>query len=119
MLWCGTQITGSPVPEHPRRARARRRPGGGGAPRRAADRRPRDGGGGGVRLSISLGEFGATAIVARDDLPTIPLAIFRLLGRPGALNLGQGLALATILMLVTAVVVTAIERLRVARVSSF
>ncbi len=70
-------------------------------------------------FSISLGEFGATAIVARGDLPTIPLAIFRLLGRPGALNLGQGLALATILMLVTAVVVTAIERLRVARVSSF
>lgn len=70
-------------------------------------------------FSISLGEFGATAIVARGDLPTIPLAIFRLLGRPGALNLGQALALATILMLVTAVVVTAIERLRVARVSSF
>ena len=70
-------------------------------------------------FSISLGEFGATAIVARGDLPTIPLAIFRLLGRPGALNLGQGLALATILMLTTALVVTAIERLRVARVSSF
>lgn len=70
-------------------------------------------------FSISLGEFGATAIVARGDLPTIPLAIFRLLGRPGALNIGQALALATILMLVTAVVVTAIERLRVARVSSF
>lgn len=70
-------------------------------------------------FSISLGEFGATAIVARGDLPTIPLVIFRLLGRPGALNLGQALALATILMLVTAVAVTAIERLRVARVSSF
>ena len=70
-------------------------------------------------FSISLGEFGATAIVARGDLPTMPLAIFRLLGRPGALNLGQAMALATILMLVTAVVVTAIERLRVARVSSF
>lgn len=70
-------------------------------------------------FSISLGEFGATAIVARGDLPTIPLAIFRLLGRPGALNIGQALALATILMFVTAVVVTAIERLRVARVSSF
>lgn len=70
-------------------------------------------------FSISLGEFGATAIIARGDLPTIPTAIFSLLGRPGAINFGQGLSLATILMLITAVAVTAIERLRVARVSSF
>ena len=70
-------------------------------------------------FSISLGEFGATAIIARGDLPTIPLAIFRLVSRPGALNLGQGLALSTILMLMTGVVITLIERLRIARVSSF
>ena len=44
---------------------------------------------------ISLGEFGATAFLARVDRPTMPLAIFRLLGQPGeASHWGQATAIA-------------------------
>ena len=69
--------------------------------------------------AISLGEFGASALIARPELPTITTAIFRSLSRPGASNYGQGMALATILMLTTALSVAAIERLRVAAARDF
>jgi thiamine transport system permease protein len=59
-----------------------------------------------------LGEFGATAIVTRPQFQTIPTVIYRLLGRPGALNYGQALALSTVLMLMTLAATMAIERYR-------
>jgi thiamine transport system permease protein len=62
-------------------------------------------------FTVSLGEFGATALIARPELPTVPVAIYRYLGRPGALNYGQALALSTLLMGVTAAGMLAIERL--------
>jgi thiamine transport system permease protein len=68
---------------------------------------------------ISLGEFGATALIARPEYPTIPLVIYRLISQPGAINYGQALALSTILMLVTASGLLAIERLRIADVGEF
>ena len=37
----------------------------------------------GFAFAIALGEFGATVFVARADQPTLPVAIFRFLGRPG------------------------------------
>ena len=46
--------------------------------------------------------------------PTLPVVIFRLLGRPGALNFGAAMAASVILMAVTAVAILAIERFRVA-----
>jgi thiamine transport system permease protein len=52
-------------------------------------------------FTIALGEFGATAFLARADQPTIPVAIARLLGQPGASSIGQAAALAVILLLVT------------------
>jgi thiamine transport system permease protein len=52
-------------------------------------------------FAVSLGEFGATAFLARSDSPTMPVAIVRLLGQPGAASLGQAYAMATILMVVT------------------
>jgi len=61
---------------------------------------------------VSLGEFGATMFLARPGAPTIPVAIFRLLGRPGLVNLGGALALSVILMVVTTIVVLAVERAR-------
>ena len=61
-------------------------------------------------FTISLGEFGATLLIARPEYPTIPVAIFRYLGQPGATNLGQALAMSTILMAVTALAFFAIER---------
>jgi thiamine transport system permease protein len=70
-------------------------------------------------FTISLGEFGATALIARPEYPTIPLAIYRFLSRPGALNYGQALALSTLLMFTCAAGMLAIERLRIADVGEF
>jgi thiamine transport system permease protein len=67
----------------------------------------------GFAIAVSLGEFGATLFVARPDSPTIPIAISRFLSRPGALNVGQAMAMSTILMIVTGAVVLAIEQVRV------
>ena len=54
-------------------------------------------------FTISMGEFGATSLLARPQQATIPLAIFRLLGQPGALNYGQALAMSGVLMFVCVV----------------
>jgi thiamine transport system permease protein len=70
-------------------------------------------------FTISLGEFGATALIARPEYPTIPVMIYRFLSQPGALNYGQALALSTILMAVTAGGMLAIERFRIAEVGEF
>lgn len=70
-------------------------------------------------FTISMGEFGATALLARPEFPTIPVAIFRFLSRPGAINFGQAMALSTILMAVTAAGMLLIERFRVAEIGEF
>ncbi|MBM3121377.1 MAG: iron ABC transporter permease [Chloroflexi bacterium] len=70
-------------------------------------------------FTISLGEFGATALVARPDHPTVPMMIYRFLSLPGALNYGQALALSTLLMLACAAGMLGIERLRIADVGEF
>ena len=62
-------------------------------------------------FSISLGEFGATTFLARPDRPTIPIAIYRFLSQPGALNYGQGLAMAVILMAVCLISMLLLQRL--------
>ncbi|HXF98950.1 MAG TPA: iron ABC transporter permease [Gaiellaceae bacterium] len=69
----------------------------------------------GFAFAISLGEFGATVFLARPDAPTLPVAIFRFLGRPGELNAAQASALAVILMAVTALSVFLVDRVRVRR----
>ena len=69
----------------------------------------------GFAFAISLGEFGATVFLARPDRPTLPVAIFRFLGRPGELNMAQAYALAVVLMAVTVVSVLLVERIRVRR----
>jgi thiamine transport system permease protein len=63
-------------------------------------------------FTISLGEFGATSLVARPDNPTIPLAIYRFISQPGAVNYGQAMAMATILMIVTTISILLFERIR-------
>ena len=68
--------------------------------------------GAGFAFAVSLGEFGATLFIARADTLTIPLAIFRLLGQPGSANFSLAMALATLLMALTATAVIAIERFR-------
>lgn len=71
----------------------------------------------GFAFAVSLGEFGATVFIARPDSPTLPVAVARLLGRPGELNYGQAMALSTILMVVCAVSLLLLERLRTERTS--
>ncbi len=63
-------------------------------------------------FTISMGEFGATSMIARADLPTIPVAVYRFLSRPGGLNYGQALAMSTILMAVCVIGFVAIEGIR-------
>lgn len=63
-------------------------------------------------FTISLGEFGATVFLARPETPTMPVAIYRFLGQPGALNYGQAMAMSVLLMLVCAIAFIAIDRFR-------
>ncbi|MFC8696102.1 ABC transporter permease [Streptomyces parvus] len=73
----------------------------------------------GFAFAVSLGEFGATVFIARPDNPTLPVAVARLLGRSGELNYGQAMALSTILMLVCAVSLLLLERIRTDRSGEF
>ena len=69
----------------------------------------------GFAFAFSLGEFGATVFVARSDWPTVPVAIFRFLSRPGAINAGQAAALGVILMVLTAATVLVADRVTARR----
>lgn len=73
----------------------------------------------GFAFAVSLGEFGATSFLAREDHPTLPIVIFRLIGHPGAMNYGMALAASVVLAATTAVVMLLVERLRVPSVGSF
>jgi thiamine transport system permease protein len=64
-------------------------------------------------FTISLGEFGATLLIARPEYPTIPVAIERFLSQPGGLNYGQAMAMATVLMLLTLISILLIEKFRI------
>ena len=66
----------------------------------------------GFAFAVSLGEFGATAFLARPDSPTLPVVIFRLIGQPGADNYGMALAAGVVLAALTAGVMALAERLR-------
>jgi thiamine transport system permease protein len=67
----------------------------------------------GFAFAISLGEFGATAFIARPDRPTLPVVVYRLLGRPGETSFGAAMAASVILMALTIAAVLLIERFRV------
>ena len=70
-------------------------------------------------FTVSLGEFGATVFVARPQTPTMPLAIYRFLGQPGAMNYGQAMAMSSILMMVTAVGFLLLEKMRIGHMGEF
>ena len=63
-------------------------------------------------FAISMGEFGATAFIARPEAPTIPIAIFKLLGRPGGTPFGAAIALSVVLMAITAAAILVIDAVR-------
>jgi thiamine transport system permease protein len=73
----------------------------------------------GFAFTVSLGEFGATSFLARDEHPTLPVVIFRLIGHPGPMNYGMALAASVVLAATTAVVMLVVERLRVPSIGSF
>ncbi|MDR0366536.1 MAG: iron ABC transporter permease [Bifidobacteriaceae bacterium] len=60
-------------------------------------------------FAASIGEFGATTFLARPDTTTLPVAIYKLLGRPGADNLGMALAGSVLLAAITAAVMALAE----------
>jgi len=73
----------------------------------------------GFAFAIAVGEFGATVFVARATDPTVPVAIQRALGLPGAVNLGRALALSVLLAAVTGAVAVLVDRVRVGSVGRF
>ena len=68
--------------------------------------------GAGFAMATSLGEFGATSFLARLDRPTLPVVIFRLIGRPGEANFGAALAASVLLAALTTIVMLLAERVR-------
>lgn len=64
----------------------------------------------GLAAAVSLGEFGATTFLTRAGRETLPIAIARLLARAGEVPRAQAFALATMLMVVTALIVAVVER---------
>ncbi len=70
-------------------------------------------------FTISLGEFGATLLLARPDYPTIPIAIYNFLSQPGDMNYGQAMAMATLLMVLTTAGILFIEKQRLPGMGEF
>lgn len=69
--------------------------------------------GAGFGIAVSLGEFGATAFLARGDNSfTAPLAIFRLLSQPGETLRGQAAALSVTIGVVVAAIGFGLEWFR-------
>ncbi|HLU31813.1 MAG TPA: ABC transporter permease subunit, partial [Acidimicrobiia bacterium] len=75
--------------------------------------------GAGFAFVVSLGEFGATSFIARPNTTTVPVMIFRLLGRPGLGNFSAALALAAVLGALTAAAIMTIDRLRSTDLGTF
>ncbi|MEZ5239521.1 MAG: ABC transporter permease subunit, partial [Microthrixaceae bacterium] len=69
----------------------------------------------GLALVAALGEFGATVFVARRSAPTVPVAIERLLSRPGQSGMGQAMALSVLLALLCAGVLWVVDRVGAGR----
>jgi thiamine transport system permease protein len=67
--------------------------------------------GAGFAAAISLGEFGATSMLTRAGRESLPVAIDHLLSRAGDVPRAQGFALAVLLLVLTAVVVVAADRM--------
>ena len=70
-------------------------------------------------FAVSMGEFGASLLLVRPEFTTMPVAIFRLLGQPGAANLGEALAMSSLLMAVVALGFVVMERFRYRDVGAF
>lgn len=54
---------------------------------------------------VSIGEFGAASFLAFGSNETLPIVLFKLLSRPGEVNLGMAMAVAAIYILISAYVI--------------
>ena len=70
-------------------------------------------------FTISIGEFGATLLIARSEYATIPVVLYRHLSQPGLANVGQALAMSTILMGICTIAFVGIERLQIGEIGGF
>jgi thiamine transport system permease protein len=59
---------------------------------------------------VSLGEFGAASLLAYGDQSTVPMLMYQLISRPGNQNYGMALAVATILTIITTLVVLLVSK---------
>ncbi|HEX2894968.1 MAG TPA: iron ABC transporter permease [Marmoricola sp.] len=73
----------------------------------------------GFAFAVSLGEFGATSFLARDDNPTLPVVIYQLISHPGSANFAMAMAASVVLAAATAAVMLLVERLRIGSVGAF
>lgn len=73
----------------------------------------------GFAFAVSLGEFGATSFLAREDNPTLPVVIYRLISHPGAENFGMAMAASVLLAATTTLVMLLVERLRIGSIGTF
>ena len=73
----------------------------------------------GFAFAVSLGEFGATAFLARDEHPTLPVVIFQLIGRPGGATTAWRWRPPSCSPRPRPLVMLAVERLRVPSVGAF
>ena len=63
----------------------------------------------GFALAMALGEFGATAFLARPQSPTLPVVIARLIDRPGVTNTGMALAASCVLAALCVLLILAVD----------
>lgn len=59
----------------------------------------------GLSAALSLGEFGATSFLTRRDSATLPIVVDQLLGRVGDTAFASSMAVATILLVLTSLIV--------------
>jgi thiamine transport system permease protein len=71
--------------------------------------------GAGLALLACLGEFGATVFLTREERPTVPVAVERLMSRPGPAGFGQAMALSCVLVALCAVLLLVVDRLGAGR----
>lgn len=73
----------------------------------------------GFAFAVTIGEFGATVFLATPADPTLPVAISRLLARPGAVTVAAAYAAGTLLMAIAVMVVVLVDRVRIGRAVAF
>lgn len=66
----------------------------------------------GFALLVSIGEFGSSALLAYGDQATLPIALMRLISRPGEQNYAMAMATSALLITLVFVLVSTTELIR-------